>query len=215
MTNERAREPAPRRKVREDRRQEIIDVAAQLGLTEGLSSITARRVAMRIGVQFSLVTHYFTPIDALIAAAFTQLASAERDAGIARADGESTPTDRLRVCLAAYTAPTRDPMGLLWLDAWRQASDRPRLRQAVIDQMERDVTAMEEVIAAGVATGEFRVSDPSVAAIRILALLDGQSAVSAIRTALTESSLKYPAVEEMVFANAERELGLPPGSLAS
>lgn len=215
MTNDRARISGPRRKDREDRRQEIIDAAAEIGLSAGLASITARRVAGRIGVQFSLVTHYFTPIDELIAAAFTQLASAERAMVMNRSDGEPTPTGRMRFCLAAYTTPSRDPMGLLWLDAWRQSADRPRLREAVIRQMEQDVTAMEQVIAAGVATGEFQVTDSSVAAIRILALLDGQAAVSAIRTALTESSLKYPAVEEMVFATAERELGLASGALTS
>lgn len=209
--------PAPiaRRKDPEDRRREIVKAAAALGLKEGLGRVTARRVAERIGVRSGLVMHYFSTVDALITAAFTQLADAERITLNRAMEQQPTCTAQVLTVLRAYTDSTRDEMGLLWLDAWRQAADRPMLRQAVINQMERDVETLEAAITVGVDAGEFKVDAPARAAIRILALLDGQVAASAIRTALSESSLDYPAVQEMLFATAERELGVRPGTFTS
>lgn len=186
-----------------------------MALSEGLSKITARRVASVIGVQPGLVTHYFAAIDELISAAFRQLATTEREKIGNRAQTEATSIGQIQVAIASYTTAERDPMGLLWLDAWRQAADRPLLRQAVIEQMELDVSDMEHTITAGAASGEFRLKEsPSVVATRILSLLDGQTVASAIRSALTDSALDYPAVEVLLMATAERELGLPEGTLS-
>jgi AcrR family transcriptional regulator len=209
-----ATDPVRRRKSREDRRQEIVDAAAALGLEEGLHSITARRVAEKVGVGSGLVTHYFPAIDELLAATFTQLASKERGLLAEATTEESSATDQVRMTLQTYLSPSRDAMGLLWLDAWRHAADRHELRSAVISEMEADVAAMEAIIARGVESGEFTIQDrASATAIRILALLDGQAARAAIRAALADSSLDYPAVEHMVFLTAERELGLTAGAL--
>lgn len=207
-----------RRKEPDRRRREILDAAASIGLTEGLSRITARRVAQEIGVRPGLVTHYFAAIDELITAAFVQLATAEGDAIQDQARSQMTAVGRLRVVIAGFTAVSahRDAFNLLWLDALRQAADRPILRDAVTEQMERDIEFMEELIAAGIAQGEFHVTGtPATVAMRILALIDGQLAASAVRGALAHSTLDYPVVQEMLVATAERELGLEPGTLSA
>ena len=207
----------PRRKKRGDRHREILDAAARVGLTEGLSRITARRVAQEIGVRPGLVTHYFPAIDELITAAFVMLSVAEREEIRARGAGESTAVGRIRLVIDGFTAvsPERDAFNLLWLDALRQAADRPLLRDAVTAQMESDIELMENLISAGMAEGEFDVSDSAATvAMRILALVDAQLASSAVRGALSHSSLDYPAVEEMLVATAERELGLQAGALS-
>ncbi|MDR6972867.1 TetR family transcriptional regulator [Leifsonia shinshuensis] len=205
-----------RRKPREDRRHEIINAACNLALSEGLGAITARRVASQVGVGFSLVTHYFSSIDELVSAAFSKVVADERTSIADYVRDRETVTEQLRATFAAYTVATRDPIGLLWLDAWRQAADRPLIRAAVVQQMELDLVDMKATIDAGVASGEFELADPSsVVAMRILALLDGQVAASAVRGALVESTLDYPAVEDLLAATAERELGLPVGALAT
>ena len=214
MSTLRSATPAIRRKTPADRRQEIIDAAAAIALTETLNAITARRVATYVGVGYGLVTHYFSAIDELVAAAFSQVVATERLAIAQRVGHLPTATERLRETIAAYTSPTRDPLSLLWLDAWRQAADRPVVRTAVVRQMELDLTDMTAIIEGGSANGEFRLQDaPSVVAMRILALLDGQVAASAVRSALADSSLDYPAVEGLLAASTERELGLPHGTL--
>lgn len=204
-----------RRKDPKDRRNEIVEAAASLGLKEGLGRITARRVAERVGVRPGLVMHYFSTVDGLIAAAFALLAVKERDTVTSIAAEEPTCTAQILTMLRLYTDSSRDSMGLLWLDAWRQAADRRMVREAVIEQMEQDVAQLEEVIRAGVSSGEFKVDAPPRTAIRILALLDGQAAATAVRAALAESSLDYPAVREMLLTTAERELGLFPGTFGN
>lgn len=203
-----------RRKQAADRRQEIIDAACTIALSDGLAGITARRVAAVVSVGSGLVTHYFSAIDELVAAAFSQVVAEERSAISQKVADLPTATERLRQTIAAYTTSARDPLSLLWLDAWRQAADRPAVRAAVVEQMELDLSDMEALIETGAASGEFDLQDPaSVVAMRILALLDGQVAASAVRSALENSSLDYPAVEGLLTASTERELGLPPGSL--
>lgn len=198
------------------RRQEILDAAARIALQEGLSGITVRRVAREAGIKSGLVTHYFPVVDGLISEAFVQLAGAEREAVEARAEEGGTSVERMRRTIDAYSVAERDPLGLLWLDAWRQAADRPLLREAVVAQMELDLAGMERIVSAGVASGEFRIDDSTTAvAMRILALLDGQTASSAIREALAHSTLDYPTVADLLIATAERELGLEPGALGA
>lgn len=196
-----------------DRRDEIRGAAASVALEEGLGRVTARRIADRIGVRSGLVTHYFDSIDELVAEAFEQVVSSERARINAATSSSVSSVTRIHQTLSAYIAPSRDPFSLLWLDAWRQSADRPILRRAVVQQMELDVAVMESLILDGVKAGEFPVASPSRAAMRILSVLDGQMVSSAVRSALSGSSLDYPAVEDMVFAVAELELGLSAGSL--
>lgn len=201
------------RKKPVDRRDEIRDAAADLALKEGLGRITSRRIANEVGVRSGLVTHYFTPIDELVAAAFSQVVVSERAAIAAAVSSAETCTAQVRLMLSAYISPARDPLSLLWLDAWRHAADRPSVRAAVVEQMELDVAGMEALIRKGVDMGEFSTGSPSRAAMRILAVLDGQVVSSAVRTALSGSSLDYPTVEDLLFLTAERELGLASGTL--
>lgn len=198
------------------RRQEIIDAAAAIALDDGLSAISARRVATRADIPSGLVTHYFASIEELTSAAFVQLVTAEREGIGDRTRNLGSAVERLRATIAAYVDPGRDRLALLWLDAWRQAADHAVLRTAVIQQMERDVVDMAEIITSGTTSGVFHADDePTTVAMRILALLDGQTAASAIRTALAESTLDYPAVEHLLIVTAERELGLAAGTLAT
>jgi AcrR family transcriptional regulator len=198
------------------RRQEIIDAAAAIALDDGLSAISARRVATRADIPSGLVTHYFASIEELTSAAFVQLVTAEREGIGDRTRNLGSAVERLRATIAAYVAPGRDRLALLWLDAWRQAADHAVLRTAVIQPMERDVVDMAEIITSGTTSGVFHADDePTTVAMRILALLDGQTAASAIRTALAESTLDYPAVEHLLIVTAERELGLAAGTLAT
>lgn len=201
------------RKSPEDRREEIRAAAAQVALQEGLGRITSRRIASVVGVKSGLITHYFPSIDQLVAEAFAEVVEQERVKLVAATSPLPDSIEKIRQTLAAYVSVDRDPLSLLWLDAWREAADRPMIREVVVEQMEHDVAAMEALIQEGVSAGDLLIDSPVRAAMRILSILDGHVVSSAVRTALTGSSLDYPAVEDMLFSTAERELGLPAGTL--
>lgn len=126
---------------------------------------------------------------------------------------ELSPTEYVAGLIHRATATDRDPLALMWLDAWRQAADRPQLRSAVMRQMERDAEDLTEVIGRGALAGDFAVSDPAWTALRILGIVDGQIVASVVRAAAPETSLDYSAVVAFAYESVERELGLPAGTL--
>lgn len=203
-----------RRLSPEERRREILEAGAAIALTEGLGRVTARSVAETIGVRAGLVTHYFPTVDQLLAAIFNTLGAQGRLGFTVAAHADLTPLEYMRGLIAKYTRVERDPVSLMWLDAWRQAADRPLLRDAVVAQMETDAAELESLIERGVAAEEFSVIEPARAAMRIFGILDGQIVASVVRAASAASNLDYAVVVELAYEAVERELGLPQGSLA-
>ena len=188
----------PRRKTAPARRAEIVSAASDIALTEGLGSLTLRRVAATVDVFPGLIHHYFPSVDDLVADTFGHAAAAELKAISAQVGLLMDPLARLRALVS-----------LLWLDAWQGSRHRAALRAAVIGQMRAWQDYVAGLIADGVAAGAFKAQDISSSAVRILAAIDGLSIQAAVR-----ASLDYATVREMVLSTIERELGLPSGHLA-
>lgn len=203
-----------RRKPPAERRDEIARAAGHIAGGEGLVQVTAKRVADVVGVYPGLVTHYFKSADELVAAAFASAVELHRDTQLAAIAAAETSTAQLRAFLQHAVAPEHDSTALLWLDAWRESPRRPALQREVIRQMEIDLTDLGDLLAGGVTAGEFHTDDCAAAAMRILAMVDGTTAQSAVRTAVARGGLiNYPVVTEMLFRTTEHELGLAAGSL--
>ena len=156
-----------------------------------------------------LVSHYFAAADELVAAAFAHAAEQERDDVFGHAGAAGPPRDQVRRLLAAWLYEDRDPVSLLWPDAWQARGRRPALRDEVARQMHADLDRLSALIRAGAATGDFRIADPRETAIQVLGLIDGLSVQAA-----TRSTLDYTAVRAMVITTTERLLGLGPRTLA-
>lgn len=194
---------------------EIAEAAGRIAIADGLTHVTAKRVADAVGVYPGLVNHYFRSADDLVAAAFAAATTARRAHQAAViVPGAHSATDELKAFLRYATAPDQDPAALLWLDAWRESPRRPTLQREVVRQMETDVTELTELLTRGATDGEFTVDAPQASALRILAMIDGTFAQAAVRTALAGTGLlDYPTVTAMLFRVAERELGLAAGAL--
>jgi hypothetical protein len=122
-----------------------------------------------------------------------------RQAAIA-AEAADSPTAPLRIFLHDTISPDHDSVALLWLDAWRESPRRPALQREVIRQMEIDLSDLSDLLARGVATGEFTFGDCAASAMRILAMIDGTFGRSAVRTAIAGTTLlNYPIVAEMLL----------------
>jgi AcrR family transcriptional regulator len=202
-------EGTARRKPAGQRRAEITETAAAIAVSEGLDRVTAKRVAEALGVFPGLVSHYFATADELVAAAFAHAAAGERAEVFGAAEQAGAPRQQLRALLGAWLDQDRDPVSLLWLDAWQASRRRPALLADVVRQMNADAERLAAVIEAGVAAGDFQADDPRAASTQILSLVDGLSVQAAVRAALD-----YAAVRAMVISTAEHLLGLPPGTLA-
>jgi AcrR family transcriptional regulator len=197
-----------RRKPPEERRAEILTTASSLASAEGLESLTLRRVADELGVYPGLVSHYFQTVDELVVAAFRHAVTTESAECYAAAASEPTPLDRLRKLLVSLIGHERDGVSLLWLDAWSAFRHRAGLAVEVNRQMAADKQRLGELIADGVAAGQFHTADPTAAAARIYAVIDGLAVLAAVGP-----DVDFAAVRELVFTNAERELGVAAGDL--
>jgi AcrR family transcriptional regulator len=197
-----------RRKPPEERRSEILTTASALASEEGLESLTLRRVADELGVYPGLVSHYFQTVDELVVAAFRHAVTTESAECFAAVADEPTPLNGMRRLLPSLIGHDRDGVSLLWLDAWSAFRHRPGLAGEVNRQMAADKQRLADLIGEGVAAGEFHTADPQAAASRIYAVIDGLAVLAAVGP---ESD--YAAVHELVFANAERELGVAAGAL--
>jgi AcrR family transcriptional regulator len=200
--------PAKRRKPPTERYDEMVVLASAIALSEGLGSLTLRRVAQALSVAPGLVSHYFPNVDDLVAAAFSHAVGEERAGIFAALALETDPVQQMRALLAMLLDEQSDAVSLLWLDGWQASRQRPALQRAVTGQMLAWRQDLAGLIERGCLAELFQVGDPAECALRILALIDGLSVQAAIRRGIS-----YASVREMVVANCERELGLMPGAL--
>jgi AcrR family transcriptional regulator len=199
-----------RRKSADDRRAEILAAATHIALSDGLHELTLRKVATELGVVNSLVSHYFPSVDDLLAETFGSSAEAELDELFAEVEGADTPLDALRQLLQLVSAEERDQISLLWLDAWHAGRRRPVLGAEVSRQMSNWAARLTGLLEDGRAAGQFTTADSYASSVRIIAVIDGLSIQAVMR-----DRIGYESVRELVLLVAERELGLPVGSLAS
>ncbi len=193
------------------RRAEIVAAAAGVALTEGLECITLRRIAEELDVRPGLISHYFPAVEELVAEAYGSAVGSELDDLLPADRGGATCTRHLARFLARTSGPAYDDISRLWLNARHLSRYRPALRQRVAVQEAAWRERLTDAVREGVERGEFRTPDPVLAAVHILVVLDG------IGMLVNSDSLQDdpPAVRDLPFVTAERELGLAPGTLTA
>ncbi|MER8188638.1 TetR/AcrR family transcriptional regulator [Kitasatospora sp. NPDC094015] len=196
------------RKSAEERRREILQAAARLSLERGLERTTMQQVADELGVRPGLIGHYFPSIDELLCEAFACAVTGERESLLPQADAVLAPTRRLGRLLHRLNGEDFVDFGRLWLNARHLSRYRPTLNAVVAEQEAIMRDALTAVIEDGVRTGEFTTPDPLGACLVILVAIDGLGTY-----ANDTSPFTHPALDTLVFTTAERELGLPAGTL--
>ncbi|MFH9607455.1 TetR/AcrR family transcriptional regulator [Streptomyces sp. NPDC017448] len=192
------------------RRAEIVEAAAAVALAEGLECVTLRRIGDELGVRPGLISHYFPSAEELVAEAFGTAADGELDALLPEGPADASPVRRLAGFLARTTGEEYDAISRLWINARHLSRYRPALRERVAEQEAAWRGRLEGLIREGVERDEFRTPDPKLTSMQILVVLDGLDA-----HVNTETNERPAAVTRMAFTTAERELGLPPGTLTA
>ncbi|WP_030263731.1 TetR/AcrR family transcriptional regulator [Streptomyces violens] len=198
------------RKTPAARRAEIVEAAARVALTEGLECVTLRRIGDELDVRPGLISHYFPSAEELVAEAFSTAAAGELDALLPVDRPDGTPVQYLARYFALSTGEAYDDISRLWINARHLSRYRPLLRDRVVERELATDDRLEGLIRDGVAQGEFRTDDPRAAAVHILVVIDGLGA-----HANTDTSNRTEAEKRLAITTAERELGLPHGSLTN
>ncbi|MFE6887833.1 TetR/AcrR family transcriptional regulator [Streptomyces sp. NPDC057694] len=194
-----------------ERREELLRAAIEQIEVRGVAAVRIADVASALGVSNALVLYHFSTKEKLVSAAFTY--AAEDDLAHLRKllGRRTTALKRLRAAVRWY-APTGQAKGWrLWIEGWAVALREPALREVTGGLDKQWKAALAEVVAEGVAAGEFSCPDPMATALRLTALLDGL----AVQMTTYGGAVSRARTQEWVDEALARELGLERAQLTS
>jgi AcrR family transcriptional regulator len=169
------------RKSPAERAAEITEAARGIALEQGLSAITLRNVASRVGVASGLVAHYQPNVDALVAGTFTAIVAAETDEVAGMLAALHGPVERLAFLLETLMDGSRLDVTAVWVEAWTLGRRNEALAACVREQMDAWQAVLQSVVEDGVAAGHFETGDAASLAWQILGMIDGLTAQSLVR----------------------------------
>lgn len=197
-----------RRQV-EVRRKEILRATVDEVTRLGFAHTRVADVAQALGISTGLIFYHFDSKDALLSAAFAYAAERDLERLDRAATGSGSAARRLARILRMYGPEDSGAGWSLWIDAWA-TSMRSRPMAEVSQRLDvRWKETVAAVIAQGVSTGEMTCGDPSGAAWRITAMLDGL----AVQATVHDGVVSRRQVTRWVRAAAATELGIDPGAL--
>jgi AcrR family transcriptional regulator len=186
------------------RRGDLLRAAIEQIEARGAAAVRIADVASALGVSNALVLYHFSTKEQLVAAAFRHAAEGDL-AQLRKVLGRRSPALRRLRSAVRWYAPTGQAKGWrLWIEGWAVALRDPALREVAQDLDRQWKAALAEVIAEGVAAGEFRCPDPAGTALRLTALLDGL----AVQLTSYAGAVPRARAQEWVEEALARELGL-------
>lgn len=185
MSRDAALTQAPRkrsaRKSPAERGAEIADAARAIALEDGLTALTLRSVAARVGVAPALVAHYQPSMDDLVASTFGAIVADEIVEVAGMIAALPTATEGIAAVVDTLLDGTRDEVTIVWVEAWTLGRRNDALAVTVREQMDAWQDVVQGVIEAGVAAGEFETADAASAAWQLLGMIDGLNAQALVR----------------------------------
>jgi AcrR family transcriptional regulator len=150
------------------RRHQIVDAAVHLFSRKGFEATTVGEIAAAAGISTGLIYHYArTKEDVLFLVLLTVLDSYRRELPPAMAAFDD-PVGKLVAGVRAYCAVVDQRMEATVL-AYRATKVLPREHRNTIKQAEIDTnTLIEDCLRDGIAQGQFRDTDPVVAAYQFV-----------------------------------------------
>jgi AcrR family transcriptional regulator len=197
------------RRAAEVRLDALLRTACDVIVERGLANTRTADVAQAAGVSQALVFYHFATKERLLAQAFAY--AAEQD--LARLDAvvrsSAAPLTKLKRFLKLYAPAGRAQSWAMWIDGWAESLRTPELEKVSRRLDLRWKEDLTEVISAGVIDGSFACADPTGAAWRINALIDGL----AVQVAVHDRVISRRQLAGWVRLSTARELGLDPAEL--
>jgi AcrR family transcriptional regulator len=159
------------------RRRAIEDVASELFREHGYAATSVRDIARVLDIQGpSLYAHVTSKEDVLWAIVDRAAARFEAAADLAEVGAEGTaagPTRTIEALVRAHVRVITEDVGAaaVFVHEWRSLSGERRA--AVLARRDAYERRFRGAIEAGIATGEFELTDPAIAATVVLSALNG------------------------------------------
>ena len=157
------------------RRREIDEVASELFHANGYAATSVRDIARALDIQgASLYAHVASKEDVLWSIIDSTATAFERGADAALEDAVTAdPIDRLAALVESHveTVTTDPERASVFVTEWRHLS--PDRRAAIAARRDAYEARFRDVIRDGMAVGEFRQTDPELAATFVLTAING------------------------------------------
>jgi AcrR family transcriptional regulator len=188
----------------------LLRTACDVIVERGLANTRAGDVATAAGVSQALVFYHFETKERLLAQAFAYAAEQDLNRLETVIGSAGTPLDKIRKILKWYAPTGSSKSWAMWIDCWAESLRVPELERVSRRLDLRWKDALTDVINAGVKDGDFVCDDPTGAAWRIIALIDGL----AVQVTVHQRVIARRQMTQWVRVAAARELGLAPEALA-
>ncbi len=186
------------------RLDELLRTAVDVIAERGLANTRTGDVARAAGVSQALVFYHFSTKDSLLAQAFAYAAELDL-AGLTEVlRSDAPPLAKVRTIVDLYAPSGNSKAWTIWIDGWSEGQRNAELERVSRNLDLRWKEALAEVIAAGVADGTLRCTDPVKAAWRITALIDGL----AVQVTVHDNVIPAGRVLGWIHEAVDRELGL-------
>lgn len=198
------------RRSAEVRLDALLRTACEVIVQRGLANTRTADVASAAGVSQALVFYHFATKERLLARAFTYAAEQDMARLQAAVESSSTPLEKLKKILRLYAPQGRSKSWTMWIEGWSESLRTPELEKVSRHLDLRWKEALTGVIEAGVGEAAFKCDDPTGAAWRILAVIDGL----ALQFTVHNRVITRRQLTDWIRQSAARELGLEPDDLA-
>lgn len=192
----------------DQRRDQMLQAAAEIIAERGFSETRITDVARRVGASPALVVYYFGTKDSLLTAALRYSENAFYEAAAEMLATSPHLRDRLETLVRLTCVPqaANEVPGAwgLWFDLWVQAYRHPQVAQDRIELDARWRDTIARVVEDGVTSGEIAPVDARAFALTWSALLDGLS----IQVALEDPDVDAAAAFTLAMDFATTALGL-------
>jgi AcrR family transcriptional regulator len=192
--------PTRKRHTPEVRRALVIKAAQEIIAEQGYAAASARTVAARCGISPGTLTYHFPSMDSLLGAALREASIGYTTSAIRSARSFPRAHDRLMSLIDAAlpSSPDASRNWRLWMEYWARASHSPELAELHSERYADWRSTFAEIIAEGVASGEFRRLDPVSAALTLVALLDGLGLQAVIGDTAVSVTIAHALLDEYV-----------------
>ncbi|BDZ48962.1 hypothetical protein GCM10025867_12030 [Frondihabitans sucicola] len=197
----------PRGRSGGERQTEIDDAAKKIAFASGLSAITLRRLSATVGVEPGVIAQHEPSITALVARIFEELATDEREQTARDIAAQTTPLLALRVLVESLIDASHDNFNSIWADAWSLGRRSAPLAKAARESMREWNALVLDLVASGIASGDFNDTDPDLVAMQFFALIDSTTAYSLVDYRSSDDRAR------LVRRTLEISLGLAAGTL--
>jgi len=158
------------------RRRAIEDVASELFRAHGYAATSVRDIARVLDIQgASLYAHVTSKEDvlwAIVDRAATRFEAAAEAATAQVAGARQDPVTTLAALVRAHVRVITDDVGAaaVFVHEWRALANERRA--AVLERRDAYERRFRDLIEAGIATGDFEMTDPALAATAVLSALN-------------------------------------------